>query len=130
MCGFASTAFLSLASVQHAQSPSAGQPPPHELVALDCEMCITEAGFELTRATLIDAEGQARRVAECLRVQCCGVFLLLSFDSFFLCLPYPPSPQVLLDELVVPFNPITDHNTRYSGITAEMLEGVGACRRG
>ena len=65
-------------------------PPPHaHLVAIDCEMCETEEGFELARVSAVAPDG-----------------------------------SVLLDELVRPARRVLNYHTRFSGITAEKLEGV------
>eukprot|EP00850_Spirogloea_muscicola_P006918 SM000034S12672 [mRNA] locus=s34:116735:121941:+ [translate_table: standard] len=37
---------------------SAGGKPKHEMLAIDCEMCYTEKGLELTRVTVVDSAGK------------------------------------------------------------------------
>ncbi|KAG2491028.1 hypothetical protein HYH03_010476 [Edaphochlamys debaryana] len=149
-----------------ATKPSGDPSASERMVALDCEMCITEAGFELTRLTLVAGPGwgpgtQAARDAEALRESWAQRFgppvpaptasppaagdnktgpvagggkaagssgsgsaggdasapVSGSSASGF------PVGCVLLDALVLPRRPITDYNTRYSGITPAMLQG-------
>lgn len=45
-------------ALQGMRALGAGKRTPLDMVSVDCEMCVTAAGYELTRASLVDSSGQ------------------------------------------------------------------------
>jgi DNA polymerase III epsilon subunit-like protein len=76
------------------------QENPGRVFALDCEMVQTAQGSELARITLILLTGVGQQVED------------------------QVSYKVMLDELVKPYGSILDYVTKYSGVTAAIMDPV------
>ncbi|KAK6159639.1 hypothetical protein DH2020_003020 [Rehmannia glutinosa] len=107
---YALYSFLKLLALAEFRStvPAPSGTPVHEILAVDCEMVNLQLAVQKFQLFLHDA------FIDCKGFELTRVTLVdITTDV-----------QVLLDKLVKPANAITDYNTRYSGITHEMLEGV------
>ncbi|THF95637.1 hypothetical protein TEA_015247 [Camellia sinensis var. sinensis] len=106
--------------------PAPSGTPAHEILALDCEM---QVGLVLPWRVSFFALGEERwEEEECLlfgsvSINGAGCITSEGFELTRVTL-VDIKGQVVLDKLVKPSNIIIDYNTRYSGITCEMLSGV------
>lgn len=75
--------------VKTIEPPEGYVPSKKDIFALDCEMCYTTGGLELTRVTVVDI-----------------------------------NEKTVYDALVKPTNKVIDYNTRFSGITEQLLKNT------
>lgn len=102
-----------------AQSADSPQSPQHAQQLPD--------GFSTTeavRALLEAQEPDAPEPLPLVAVDCEMVITAQGFELARVTLLDGTNGTLLMDELVIPDNPILNYNTRYSGITASMLEAV------
>ncbi|KAL8110375.1 hypothetical protein AgCh_026189 [Apium graveolens] len=116
--------------------PSPSGAPTHEILALDCEM-VRQGSDVQCCSMFLDNFWKCHIIIICILYFFSNVEVMLYIRSslFFQCITKEGfeltrltvvdiKGQVLLDKLVKPSNPITNYNTRYSGITPEMLDPV------
>lgn len=108
-----------------AAAGGAPQPPPPEHYCLDAA-AMAENGYTTgegvpTRPAQADGPGGRVLAADCEMVRSAGGRAMLARVTVV-----DEGGAAVVDTLVRPDEPVADYLTRYSGVTAEMLEGPGA----
>jgi DNA polymerase III epsilon subunit-like protein len=94
----------------HDRSSNSANHAPPRVFGLDCEMVRTKLGLELARVTLLQLED-----------------FVPSSDNDDIQKSkhdFTTKTSIVMDCLVKPHNPVVDYLTKYSGISAEMLQPV------